>query len=110
MYTRTNTHVEKVEKVEKPPLKLLLKELSKVADRWEDIGIFLDIDSGQLAVVKANDVNVYARLREMLKLWLTKTSPPPSWEILITAIHDGLGNEELVLDLQQKYIYVTLNP
>ena len=40
----------------KPELKDLLKELyTKVADKWEDIGVLLGIMDGQLKAIKSND-------------------------------------------------------
>ena len=60
------------------------------------------MDDGQLEAVKANETNVHDRLREMLKLWIKRVSPP-SWAAVIEAI-DSLGNEALALELREKYM------
>ena len=49
-----------------PTLKILQTELHKtVASLWEDIGIQLDIDDGQLAQVKADNSDSASCLREL---------------------------------------------
>ena len=88
-----------------PTLKLLLKALySTVADKWEDIGILLDIEDGQLAKVKAdNPVNSGNCLREMLRIWLKRVEPQPaSWKDLVDALTD-LGEEKLAQQLKVTY-------
>ena len=50
-----------------------------MADKWEDIGILLEI-KGQLNKVKSDNAgNSGSCLREMLKIWLKKIDPKPSW-------------------------------
>ena len=86
-------------------LKLLLKALySTVANKWEDIGILLDIEDGKLAMVKAdNPVNSGNCLREMLRIWLKKVDPQPaSWKDLVDALTD-LGEEKLAQQLKVTY-------
>ena len=83
-------------------LRYLLKELhKKAADKWENLGIFLAIDPGELNTIKANDADCHNCLREMLKVWLKK--PEPSWSNIIDALND-LGDEQLAKELKQKYI------
>ena len=88
-----------------PTLKLLLKALYRtVADKWEDIGIQLDIDDGQLAKVKAdNPRNSGNCLREMLRIWLKSGDPQPaSWKDLVDAL-TNLGEEKLAQQLKITY-------
>ena len=87
-----------------PTLKLLIKELyNTAANKWEDIGILLDIEDGELAKVKAdNHGDSGSCLREMLRIWLKKVNPQPSWTDLIEAlIH--LREEKLAQQLKERY-------
>ena len=88
----------------KPELKDLLKELyTKVADKWEDIGILLGIKDGQLKTIKSNDSkDSTSCLREMLRIWLSRVDPPPSWSA-VTEATEFLGYEDLAAHLRSTY-------
>jgi hypothetical protein len=91
--------------LDKPELSTLLKELiNKVDSKWENIGILLKIEPYRLESVRTAERNDPQNcLREMLKLWLNKINPPPSWSAITDAIK-RLGNEELAQDLRSKYL------
>jgi hypothetical protein len=87
------------------PLKfsVLLKELrSKVAADWEDIGLTLDLEQGQLNVIRSDHRESNKCFREMLKLWLKQVEPPPTWSAITEAI-DALQYESLAKELRKKY-------
>ena len=88
----------------KPELKDLLKELyNKAGDLWEDIGILLGIDTGTLDAIKASQNHrSQSCLREMLKVWLKRAEPPPSWSAITEAV-ELLGDESLANHLRTKY-------
>ena len=88
----------------KPELKDLLKELyTKVADKWEDIGVLLGIKDGQLKAIKSNDAkDSTSCLREMLRIWLSRVGPPPSWSAIAEAV-EFLGYENLAAHLRSEY-------
>ena len=90
---------------EKPKLKDLLTELlTKVASNWENIGIMLDIEDGQLKSIKADQgSNSSSCLREMLRIWLTQVEPSaPTWLAMANAI-ERAGDPGLARDLKAKY-------
>jgi hypothetical protein len=87
------------------PLKfsLLLKELlSQVSADWEDIGLTLNLEQGQLSAIKSEYHESNKCFREMLKLWLKQVEPPPTWSAIIEAI-DTLQYESLAKELRKKY-------
>ena len=86
----------------KPELKDLLKELYTKASEWINIGVLLDIDPGRLDNIKADNHTVQNCLREMLRIWLTRLSPPPSWAAIAEAI-EVLGDQKLADQLRTKY-------
>ena len=84
-----------------PELKLLMRELREIANEWEDIGIELDI--GQLKQIKSDNAgDSKACLREMLRVWLSRLSPPPSWSAMADAL-DLLGHEDIAAHLRSRY-------
>ena len=86
-----------------PTLKLLQKELYKIADKWEDIGIQLDIDDDLLVKVKSdNHGDSKNCLREMLRIWVKKVDPQPSWTDLAEALK-VLEEDEVTQRLKDKY-------
>ena len=85
-----------------PTLKLLQRELYKVADKWEDIGIQLDIDEDLLCKVKSDNHGDKNCLREMLRIWLKRESPQSSWTDLAEGL-EYLEEEDLAKKLKEKY-------
>ena len=90
-----------------PSLQDLLKELYPIANKWEDIGILLNIESVVLRRIKSDNSNdsKAACLREMLRIWL-KVTPHPSWSAIAEAI-ELLGNENLADRLRTKHCHCT---
>ena len=88
----------------KPEMKDLVKELySKASDMWEDIGILLGIKDGQLKQIRTDNANdSRSCLREMLRIWLSRVDPPPSWSAIAEAV-EFLGDENLATHLRSKY-------
>ena len=76
---------------------------TKAADKWENIGVLLRIDDGQLRVIKSNNTSdSISCLREMLRIWLSRVDPPPSWSAIAGAL-ERLGDENLATHLRSKY-------
>lgn len=90
----------------KPPkITTLLAELTtEVAYRWEDIGIFLQLNPGILKTIKSDHPNdSKACLRETLMEWLKQqVDPAPSWLDIIDAL-DKIGHHPLAWQLRRKY-------
>ena len=83
-----------------PELKVLLRELRRVANEWEDIGIELDIEEGQLRQINADKGgDSKACLCEMLRIWLSCVAPPPSWSAMADAI-DTLGHQDIATQVK----------
>ena len=89
----------------KPELREILKELysTKAADKWEDIGTMLGIKTSDLDAIKsAGNQTPQSCLRKMLKLYLQKDSPSPSWAAIVEAL-EFVGEESLAAQVKAKY-------
>ena len=97
--------IPSAELMKSPSLKDLLRELySHVADKWDSIGNLLDIEPKLLGEIKADyGTNAGPCLCEVLKIWLKRTSPPPSWSAIIDTI-EHLGESTLATKLRIKYL------
>ena len=86
-----------------PSLKDLRKEIGLIASGWESIGILLDIDLDLLNRLKSDNQNVIEKcFLEMLKIWLNRVSPPPSWAAIADVV-GHLGYPILKERLKNKY-------
>ena len=63
-----------------------MQELTPLARDWEDIGVYLGIDDGTLSTIKGEEQQMRGRLREMLRAWLRRTDPPPTWTDMVEAV------------------------
>ena len=71
----------------KPTLQDLLMELYSTASEWENIGVLLGIDPNKLDTIKETENSKSEScLREMLKVWLKRVDPPPSWSAIAKAV------------------------
>jgi hypothetical protein len=87
-----------------PKFSELLKELlSKVSADWEDIGLTLDLNEGQLRAIGSDHRESDKCFREMLKLWLRQIEPPPTWSAIIEAIDIFPRYKTLAKELRKKY-------
>ena len=88
----------------KPKLKELMRELKTKAANWEDIGVELEINDGDLKQIKSdNPVDSKSCLRELFRKWLQRIDPQPSWTDIVETVSEGLGDEELASRIKSKY-------
>ena len=87
----------------KPELQDLLKELYTNASEWMNIGVFLGIEIGKLDTIKtAENHKPQNCLREMLRIWLNRVPPPPSWAAIADAV-ERIDDQNLADQLRTKY-------
>ena len=66
---------------------------------WEDIGLTLDLEQGQLSAIRSDHRKSNKCFRE---LWLNQVEPLPTWSAIIKAIRI-LKYESLAEELRKKY-------
>ena len=81
-----------------------MRELRAKAADWEDIGVELQMNDGELKQIKQDNSNdSKSCLRELFRKWLTRVSPEPSWTAIADAV-EHLGDEDLARTLRTKYV------
>lgn len=91
-------HAEATNKL--PTINNLLRELGKVADKWENLGTLLEVPTHELTDIRTRQQNNSNCLREMLTRWCN-----PSWEDLVEALEaDIIGEGQLASQLRSKYL------
>ena len=57
-----------------------------LASEWKNVGLFLELDIGVLDNIEYDYKKASDCLREMLRAWLKQVDPPPSWQMLASAV------------------------
>jgi len=74
-----------------------------VADKWRVIGIYLEIPDGQLRAIGADHHgDPQECLIAMLTVWLSRHSPPPTWEEITEAL-EFVGYAFVAHNLREKF-------
>ena len=89
-------------------LQTVTQELLPVAKCWEAIGIalclHLDEDEMKTFPKRVTHRSVEDHLLEMLKWWLNRVSPQPSWRSIIDALRSPtVGENKFAQNLELKY-------
>ena len=86
-------------------LPTLLDVLYDVAHKWERIATYLKLSQGAIAIIKSKEVaEPEDKLLEVMKRWLSRTSPAPTVETLINALRRPfVGEEKIALELEGKF-------
>lgn len=77
--------------------------LQSAANKWYDLGLQLGLGSPSLHVVESETGRKSSHyLNEMLRLWMEREDPRPSWRAVIEALKKN-NETELANRLQEKY-------
>ena len=69
---------------------------------WYDIGVDLKISPDTLDEIRVDYGDTKSRFREMLKVWLRRVQPHPTWSELAGALKSPMvGREDLAEKLPQ---------
>ena len=85
------TDIEVTSSCGKEHLPKAFKLLLPLASEWENIGLCLGLCDFEDSI-KAKAKTPPSCLREMLKLWLNRVDPPPTWKELAEAVEPFDGD------------------
>ena len=72
----------------KPRLVVLCEELEGLSQRWREIGDYLELTDEELDRVESQcGSNPSECMRIMLKAWLKKGEPPPTWKFVLKVVN-----------------------
>ena len=85
-------------------LRCVRAAIYSIHHKWYNIGLELNIHFTALDAIETNHRLTDKCLTEMLKQWLTRDSPPPSWSCLVEALSsEPVEEKRLARDIQTKY-------
>lgn len=76
--------------------------LKDKAASWEDIGVELEINYGELQRIKADNRDSASCLRNLFNTWSNRVDPEPSWEAIADAV-EGIGDELKAEEIRTVY-------
>ena len=109
-----------VEQLNRPSLRDILMEIStsdvrdyEIMDRWEDIGIQLEIADEELAEIRRKHTTSTFEgvvrhdsdqaFRYMIRFWIKQVDPPPTWSKFVEALKRLNIVHKLTDQLRSKY-------
>ena len=82
---------------------MVVKAIWEARVEWYDIGVDLKISPDTLDEIRTDHRDTKPCFREMLKVWLRRSQPHPSWSELAEALKSPMvGREDLADKLPQK--------
>jgi len=82
-------------------LPILFKVLLPMAKEWKNIGSLLEVPDDVLDRIEHDYAKAVDNLREMLKEWLKRVDPPPSWNSVAEAVMPF--NERIGKKIEEEY-------
>ena len=86
-------------------LKVVVKDLLPISNKWYDLGLEFDIGVDTLDNIKSLCADNMERLRECLKIFLKQINPTPTWKVIVKALSEPtIGHHQLAMELEEKYL------
>ena len=80
------------------------KEIHSVRSKWQDIALELGMSVKDAVKIRSDFDDDKYRLLEVLRWWLAKEQPKPTWGVLIESLRSCTVEEHQLADaLQRKY-------
>ena len=88
--------------LKRPHPLVLSREMGVLCEQWRDVGLYLDLAESTLDEIQSRpDSTPSACMTTMLKKWLTRESPTPTWKGIIEVV-DFLEHQDLATKLKEK--------
>ena len=82
----------------------LLNELNDITDVWFQFGVQLGVPVAQLRAIETQYRNPDTCLMNVLTLWLSNTTPSPTWETVVDALCcAAIGRQQMADNIRRKY-------
>ena len=87
--------------VNKPEKHILLRFLSSVTTKWQQIGNLLGVDSNTIEMLYNCNISDEMKMSKMLQSWLDNEPTPVTWDHFISVIEGPLQMKALAIDIRQ---------
>ena len=80
----------------------LLNLLSNISDKWYELGVCLEVKSGELGSLQSSPKSNMFKLTTVLQKWKDRTSPPFTWATIMDVVSGPvINNRSTYLDIGQ---------
>ena len=87
--------------VNKPEKRLLLRFLSSITDKWQEIGDLLGVDRCTIEELCHSHFSDQVKMSKMLQSWLDNEPTPVTWDNVISILKGPLQEKSLALEICQ---------
>ena len=88
--------------VSKPKKHELLRLLSSITGKWQEIGDLLGVDSDIIESLSNSSSSNEVKMSKMLQSWLDNEPTPASWDNILEIIEEPLQKNALAIEIRQK--------
>ena len=85
----------------KPEKHILLRFLSSVSAKWQEIGDLLGVDSNTIEGLCQSNYSDQVKMSKMLQSWLNNEPTPVTWDHFISVIEGPLKMKSLAIEICQ---------
>ena len=85
----------------KPEKRILLRFLSSVTAKWQEIGNLLGVDSNTIEMLDNCNISDQMKMSKMLQSWLDNEPTPVTWDHFISVIEGPLQMKSLAIEIRQ---------
>ena len=89
--------------VSKPKKHKLLRLLSPIASKWQEIGDLLGVDSDIIeGLSTSSSSSNQVKMSKMLQSWLDNEPTPASWDNILEILEGPLQKNALAIEIREK--------
>ena len=85
----------------KPEKHVLLRFLSSLSTKWQEIGNLLGVDSDTIEMLYNSNFSDQNKMSKMLQSWLDNEPTPVTWDHFISVIEGPLQMKSLAIEISQ---------
>ena len=85
----------------KPEKHILLRILSSVSAKWQEIGDLLGVDSNTIEGLCHSNFSDQVKMSKMLQSWLDNEPTPATWGNIISVLDGPLQKKSLAIEICQ---------
>ena len=85
----------------KPEKRILLRFLSTVTAKWQEIGDLLGVDPNTIEGLCHSNYSDQVKMSKMLQSWLDNEPSPVTWGNVISILHGPLQKKSIAIEITQ---------
>ena len=84
---------------DKPEKLVLVRLLSSITDKWEQIGDLLGVDPNTIEMLYYSNFSDKVKMSKMLQSWLDNEPTPATWDNITSILEGPLQKKSLAIEI-----------